>query len=1218
MQPNNNHHAPFHKSTNHSTTLYEFFTGGNSKTAEMAIYFNVACANIEKAEKQIEDWSDEKKTIYLTELFWKTHRDRKNSNGYVPSETDKKMIHEVIQKLNEFRNYHSHIWHDNGALACSPELVKFVEEKYEKALGALYEEDPKGVIEYEARLKANRNFSGLGLFKAVSDGGKTNIHDPRYITQEGRLFFLSFFLTTGQMSQLLQQHKGSKRTDMPLYRMKHLLYKFYCHRDGSSLFDLNHQENVLSSLSNEESNNILHARTAYKLITYLYDYPHFWGDSKTMPLYLSVDNNIQEVSTVQHLLAYIKSNQMLSKFLFSELVLRKENEEDRQQIRSGTVAFTFQSLAHDHPAHGFTYHISFDTLHRLTVMALLHKQNIIESDPETTMIDNLKVIGQKRREVYNILAKQINERTTQDEQFLLDRENQYLRGGRNFTNKVIDFFDAYRREWKEPQQTALYIANACRTEHQPYINHPEYGEDEISPEPLLVHLYDLVATNAQKFRSGNRFVFYAAKFLMDFAGDNWYWGVETFEVNKKGNNDQESLLRKKAYYKSSQIPKNYRLTIEEDHVFIALPKDLNAKSNHERFYLFTIGPKALKYLIAFCTKPTNKPFEQVSSFLDFLKNELSHLSDTGKWNKTDTYQLLEPKYVPAYMRPSNNKLNTAAELIIKIRSRAEHVITQWQQSLNKINKTKRAVKNKVVMDAYRFFEWPVDDQGRPKFFRANEFNEMSVCHYSLQPKEERPKHSGYQQGRYKRNEKSKFAHLFEDLFNLKNRKPAIPKEIVSHLHKAESLDELMKNVIENRTDWLKSTIETLSILPSSPQKKQLLRSLCSKLGVSIPTMLRTGPGLEQLESDRANSLTTLPFPIDPSIVTKYFFPEEFRASKESKRKDVEGNFSYQPLQIANNIRKDNSSKAGLYLNHYSEKIPRTIYGENDTCKKQKQKLIGRIQDILTEDILLWRIAQKYLGNSEYTRLALSTIKDNRNNNWHVGNLHGSKMRFPLTDNGGKKYYTELLMHQMDDVIFTTSKLMLIKLVRHYLNRHNEMIKEGIWTDQQLRWGKIDPAASLPDGTAQNPIPFSILQEEQRFVHRTGQRFVQYILDFERTVLTTAMKKKAEGDKEKLQNFLITKSSKKGNPKNYDHLNFSDLLQLAQELDISGLDVIKAELEGKDGYRNILLHNDVPLAKGSFSKLTQPGSRLRQALNITEDLHSIKDRSNYVIETGLTN
>jgi hypothetical protein len=261
------------------------FTGG--KFPEFAVFYNVAffrlCGYLnhllgnpytfdkDKLEKVFAVWQDslkagndtlpDKAYSMLRNYLWKGYQLNKNSSGYELKSNHKEIVRELMITLYGIRNFQSHIWHDNSVLECDKTISDFIEGLFGAAIDAQNEKYPLQVERFKLE---NKKFP---LFKKA-DG-------KNFITQEGRTFLLSFFLTGGEMSRFLQQRKGSKRNDSPEFKIKHLVFKYYCHRDGASRNHYGFEENMLNSLPETERKEILSARQAFKIYNYLNDVPAF-------------------------------------------------------------------------------------------------------------------------------------------------------------------------------------------------------------------------------------------------------------------------------------------------------------------------------------------------------------------------------------------------------------------------------------------------------------------------------------------------------------------------------------------------------------------------------------------------------------------------------------------------------------------------------------------------------------------------------------------------------------------------------------------------------------------------------------------------------------------------------------------------------------------------------------------------------------------------------
>jgi hypothetical protein len=1198
---------------------YDFFTAEDTKSADLTIYYNVALDAVEKIKKRMEGWPRSRQYAFWAEYLWKAHLFKKNSNGYELSARNEWMIDLLLNKLEEIRNFHSHIWHDNNALAFDEELKDYVQQKYEEAKAALYVDYPGAVLDYE-QLEKQPKMKKFAHFKFVKERGK------HFITPEGRVFFLSFFLTTGQMSQLLQQRSGSKRSDMPLFKVKRLLYAYYCHRDGASLDDFNHEEHFIDTIDLNEKSDILKARTAYKLMSYLYDYPWYWGNRKEMPLY---NKQGEVIRNVEQLKDFVECNNKLLPGLQFQLIERKvefnglintdkeqeehiKHQEDKHRI--GTIAFTSDAII------GHIFHIDFDTLHRLVLLQMLYNSSQQEQTPLEILQEALKNQAANRERIAGILKTPPARRSEEELGYLLDKKNQHLRGGRRLTELGIGYFEALEKGLPEKSRDALLLANFLRNRKSEFIDIPvqKLNHKEIAPfdpEPIHVYQQDILLGTTQKFRAGNRFMFYAARYLMDFAGDHWYLGVEKFDLEKKDEDARtESLLKIKSYLKASELmaANDYRLTLENDHVYLALLKNKNGKSNHERFYQFAVGPQAMRYLMAYLINHKEDFSNKLHQFLQTLTKDLQSIHEQGSFQEGYAYKLIERPFVLSFLQNNTGNIEKLKQSVI---ARIDYILNKWKESLANKQYMSRSEKNRLIMDAYRLFEWPKGNDGHPRFFRASEFNEMSVCHYSLHKKES--KNDNDRQGRYKPL-KSKFDYLFEDLFQLYERKPPLPREITRLVQQANSLDELMELVIENRTANLqgrKNDILKWS-MPVQQQKKEL-PAICRMLGISVPAGILQEQERMKLKAKQQRTMTVQPFAIHPMLVLKYFFPEVCIEDKEAEyHTNGEGRVikKLPVVPVFANIRKNRGWREKLVNEFYDISKVESLYPSN-LHKKQKEALTGLMNTTCTEDILLWWMCNEYLNNNRYTQTMGEFVKKQRSTGRkYVGEFHKLEVEIPLKEGSSNPIYMKILMHQLDDLMFAVQQSRLGQAANHFLKRcddEKEMWEEDLQNLVQNQLG----GAGLPDGSHGKPIPFKLLIAELELVRRTGQELAKYILEFEKQVLRTALKQR-EGNKEAFHQWLKEEYKRSEYSKKFPvyFFNFDNILRLAKAV---GIMLDESLVSMMSEYRNVTFHNDVP-KNGSFSWLTRIGQPLRKALQIEKDLHAKKDRSMYVIVENPSN
>ena len=153
---------------------------------------------------------------------------------------DKQLMVAMVEKLFDFRNWHSHYCHRDGVLYFS-DTKNQEEDRLQKTLQFFLESHLEMAadkcIKDDRELKEFFHIELRKTFKLFDDGR---------ITQEGRIFFLQFFLTEGEMNKCLSGISGFKRTNNPQWQLKRKMFSFYSKRDGSSalafIFKSNEQE----------------------------------------------------------------------------------------------------------------------------------------------------------------------------------------------------------------------------------------------------------------------------------------------------------------------------------------------------------------------------------------------------------------------------------------------------------------------------------------------------------------------------------------------------------------------------------------------------------------------------------------------------------------------------------------------------------------------------------------------------------------------------------------------------------------------------------------------------------------------------------------------------------------------------------------------------------------------------------------------------------------
>jgi hypothetical protein len=260
--------------------------------------------------------------------------------------------------------------------------------------------------------------------------------------------------------------------------------------------------------------------------------------------------------------------------------------------------------------------------------------------------------------------------------------------------------------------------------------------------------------------------------------------------------------------------------------------------------------------------------------------------------------------------------------------------------------------------------------------------------------------------------------------------------------------------------------------------------------------------------------------------------------------------------------------------------------------------------------MLWWIANEYLSNNVYTQdMGQFIKKQKRTAANYVSEFHKMAITIPLKqENSTSKLYMQLLMHQLDDLIFRMQKGRLGKAAVHYLRRCND--ERLLWeTELSAMPENCLMEGQLPDGTVKKPIPFQLLINELDLIRRTGQELAKHFLSFERQVLQEAMG--IHGSKNSFHNWLQREyeSSHYGEKFPVSFFNFESVLSLADTL---GRNIGEDNARLVSEYRNITFHNDIPM-QGSFSWMTRAGEPLGKILGVESKLHGKKDRAMYEVK-----
>lgn len=814
--------------TNSTPEPFDVFTGG--KDPEFAIFFNVAFTKLlrtvhywETGNKEeidendldtiygpiIKGWNDnEINTDFSAETYsklrnyiWKGYLNERNSSGYELTTKDQNLIRALISKLQDLRNFHSHVYHDNKALEFDPKLKKFIEEElHDHAMNSFASRYLDEIEFYQ------QNYKQHPLFK------------KNWITQEGRTFFLSLFLTTGEISRFLQQRRGSKKNDELKYRIKHLIYRFYAHRDGAARKYYNQEEALHDSLSDSEMNELLNARQFYKINAFVNDIPEYMHDTDKFPLYIKLDGEFQMCKTVRDFVDFCHDNQIATALDFN-FIYTTDDEEKENAIRF------FLKTEPD-----YRFEMGKMDFHRLILDFIrLGEQPITE---------RLAFFVAERKTIISALNEEKPELhlgQNGDTPILLEDYEKYkLRSGTKLKEIFVEWFMSYQNKHTKENTNRRKLL------------------DKLEIAPIEIRHFDTYQGADQRPRTTNRFLEWCVQYCIDFQlFPDWKWAFEKFDSVPKmeqSTGKTKQVLTKTTAYFSQRPPlsDNYRLSINNNHILVKYANDKGER-------LFSIGENTFRLImITAITRIDRKDNHTsfVNSLLGRLKVELDTIMQHNPQNGTFNWnllKLLDAKILPeSYLLwlKDRDAIQNAQHWKTKTQKRLEHIINELTEIQNHNIHLSRAQKNEQIMRCFQFFDW------KPKFLRQNEYQMLSIYNYSL---------SRIDELEYKK--KKKELRFFENiLVDIKAENPnRIPREIADLLKKCFSLEHLLTETLAITINLLHKWQTKLERGPENEQKKIAERLKISTDKTAVKNMVMP---------------PWLPFSVHPLIVVRAFHAEQ--------------------------------------------------------------------------------------------------------------------------------------------------------------------------------------------------------------------------------------------------------------------------------------------------------------------------------------------------------
>ncbi|MDQ2177120.1 hypothetical protein [Marinifilum sp. D714] len=689
----NHKRRPFKRDIN----IDDLFTG--AKTPEYAVFYNIAYWWISdflkslyapymknaQSENQSDDYSKyinkfitEEATstlsdadyLKLRDYLWKGYLFAKNSTNINVSEKDKRMTHQMIQKLSDIRNFHSHYWHENSNLECEKEFCNWIDYLHDYALDQLQKEYPKEVDKYKEKRKSNSLFDH---------------HDGKhFISQDGRNFFLSFFLKRGEISRFMQQRTGCKRNDKPEFKLKHLLYRYYTHRDGASKNRYSIENTAFSQLNSESQTEIVHARQLYKMISYLRDIPVEMIDTKLFPLFW----NGEEVKNSEQIIEFIYHHELLSFCEFGTLSNKDGN------IIQNTVAFNYTGS-------NYQFEIRVSALHKLLLDVIRNPKR------ETEFYNTLKTFSQFRDEFPEKLDQFINGLVQEDE--MQEYYTFKLKAPDKTRGKLWQIIDKVSNNKSVGYKDKSELLQLIKDDAIELIYHNFYFEKD------------------QKPRRESQFMQFAVNYLIDHkVVPEWEWLMEKFETEevRSGENDKTQIKRVKSY--SNCIPEGYRLSLSDNQVLVRLKNEPNR--------LFGIGETTMRNLIF--AHIHDKPIENI---LGRIITDINQIQAAGQKQIELPYESLKllcnktmPRYLRLMMRDKEVlDMENMTYATQKACERIESLVTYFESIANGDVRLNKKEINTQLIRCYKYFDWKYPHNNEYKFLRQNEYQLMSIYHYTL-------------------------------------------------------------------------------------------------------------------------------------------------------------------------------------------------------------------------------------------------------------------------------------------------------------------------------------------------------------------------------------------------------------------------------------------------------------------------------------------------------
>jgi len=960
-------------------TEFDFFTG--AKKASFATYYNIAWIKtskiIEDSEPAIKEFEignldalSEKTYAKLKNYIWKGFDDAKNKSGVPLTDNDIEIIKGLIRVLHNIRNFHSHYYHHNKALILNDQLRKFVSDKYEEAKNTQYQTKNHEFVDFNETIRQKK--------LKIIDTPNGNY----YLTQYGRIFFLSFFISRQDMYRMIEQRMTEDKKIKVIN--DHAVFKnimlHFTWNERAIRFKFNHENNVLSNLPSEHQDEVLRIRQVYKILNYLKNSPMDKTDPEKYPIIYKKEDTKTEnektenekkedtkakVAKADDLIKAVSNARLFADFSITKETILAANQISIKTSKGDDAYDKYEKevICWKHNSYANKVMMDVADFHRCVLYAI-NKTDFIQVDGgemievscEKHIANKIKEYIEARANISTILQK-------------------VLEGLGNDEEKTEKFWNEQTLFWKglppEPERilktylTKIYQNKAVK-------DNQTTKTKKLLLQDAQVRFIDLFVNTQHIIRRQNEFCRFVIQYFMNHnIMPEWEWQQVTYSNEYDPKTEKYVNIKKRTY--SNTVLNNHS---------IGLDKLMQAVVKFEE-KLFVINPKVLKILILahLDKKKKDSKFDEV---LDKVKTYFIDAKDDEKDERWAS-----DRYRPRHLKTQENTpYETLESFREKLAKRIELRLKEYKSVLElmKQNKleAKRSEKNEMIMEVYKLYEWKYKD-GTKKFLRRNEYNLMSTYHYSMEVQLLKPL----------LNEKS-------DIFS------RMPRHICELLNEKKSLNKLLNEV-------LILGINKLGAWHNNVQKIKEVDENWEMKGRKFNIKYKKFEG-------QAN--TNIPYVLHPMQVLYILYPDETKNFNLGLAKKVFGKESKEGKPHFPDKWTD-----GLMKTHYDIDGYLALKQQGQRVKKG---LIGKMDKMLTEDIILFELAKRYYSSASQT-----FIKHNVQIN-SVYNIRNSKIKIPVELSSGDRkrgFSVEIACHRLDDFLFSenlkTTELMVAYFVRLY-------------------------------------------------------------------------------------------------------------------------------------------------------------------------------------------